>query len=676
MYNHFTLPLDAKKDMELFKQSFPNVREIVDSTYIKYTNAFMKMAEYKSIRNNANDILEDIDAYYTTIYQIHEVIGDDGYLPIRTSYQLFASPRIVTSDGFNFKTEDAINDPISGDLIESRLTSILYRANIAFKDEKTSPDEKNSICNELRSLIRLIASVSHPTVIGELISVFLSSKNYDIVFNDTFKHEIFEYLVVREGILLSKYSDYKSGESFRYVFSILSYYMDFEPIKIANGSYNWDGTIFANPVYDKDKKEIITKTIVEIISNEYNSQLGDFSNSQDVFVPDTPMFIDLLRYMREEITAWIKTPKKEDRKPIYFLSIIDMNEFLITIYRLGLQIGDMSPQTDKLREEIEANKDNKELEERSKERYMRFLKRKSMIGFLFEELGSNADLAYSVYNIEVVSYIMSNQPSLDNAMHDVWNNVTSLFCKRDKSSYLKAINTCYYHYGKTDISSEEVIPLTKIMNALVSIDNYSILSVSGCRTYEDFIAVYTTILDTFYREIKAIDSNIIGCIKYLNIKHTEKSVIDFTKEIISKYKDVTDKNIIPLLDKDYVRLLTAPDFISNFNSEDAIKQELSEYNECINKLERIVERVFKSLNKFKDDEVQLSYRNTRRDNRPPKDFWPITCSYDIPVNRDEELSEENLDERFHFGMTSEDILSGDYSGKARKSRMSVNNPCE
>lgn len=537
--------------MSIVKQNFGEFPRKLDG--IKYPRDNYPFEEalkyFDGIINEASRLTKDftdpqvvyneIESYHWSLLKLKKDLVSfvkakhDGHEPTavtlskRISIIYFEAPMIFDDTNSNFPSKDRFVAQHSNSYVESRFTHVFYITRKLLEEVNLEKDDENLIKERYLALLRAFIDVCHPNVASDIISGMKE-------LSDIYSHEIItnllDSLVIRYGMLITCYGNniYDDDKREENPFTILANSTCVDIIGILKGTSNYLDTVFGNTgaYTDSQIKKMFTDMVLNSIGYDVYSS-GDKKRRD--------LFIEILRTVRQAITAWIKADA--DRTPtIPVFDILDMPRFIDFVYRVGLGIGKIDEPIQAFDDKIEAIiSKKKELEKTDpdsieieildeklkKEQANRFeyLQNKSLIAFLLQEIVSNEKVLYQAMDIDTVFDIIINRPaSEDNAMYDVWHVVMSTFVKRDDTPHkVESPNPNYIHYLEGDISSPEAFYLSSLLAGCMHHQMPSFVAAAPIYDFETFEIAIRSVSDTMSRTNEVINTEIFRSL--YNIKY-------------------------------------------------------------------------------------------------------------------------------------------------------------
>lgn len=554
---------------------------------------------------------------------------NDVFIDVGISKLYLTFPGIYDKNSmYMFKSPDMVNQSVNSNF--TFVVDIAARYIMKHASEETNVA---AIRESIMDLFNTTALTFAPTVVADLLAAYIcdditvenqnkhASKNdipavslISLIFDDKISaiKMLFENLVVREGLILaSKNYEYKFDPDLRtdigiktsdLVFDKLGKYVIKDPEEILDdhNHNNWWDTILSNSVYDPYKKDLFTRALLNV------TVFGDSATEDNVIVA--------CRFIRKQITDWIKHKNLDERPDMpecfHYISMPTFMRYLYTygVYHVGDIEGTVNHFDNKIEsleksikenekkakefEEFLANrteeqkkepcdaieyagrvkKDTEELEnvKASKKHYLTL---KSLIAFLFEESISNEKISQMIFNFDTLLNILVFEPGVDNAMHDTYNGLTSLYVKRDfRPMGFDSINPYYMHYGIGDVVNENTIYLARLYSGLVHTNNSSRVALAAVYSFDEAVNVLNNVTTTKVRTNYAINYNIYKSYQSLSNELDRINNYDF-------------KDSDPEEDKDFAKF---DEFRKYITSEtDKIRENMITYNilEEIDKIE-------------------------------------------------------------------------------------------
>ena len=689
------IPECVKTDFSIAEKALKNVGTKADALEIIDDLIYSYGILNESRKNNFPDSKYISNGFSNIILLRDDVVDENCFC-------MSSKSSLISLRGTNFKGS-------------SPATFAIRKAFESCVNEKDS-DKINKIVESVKSLIATIVEYFDPSVVAILLSgLYKEYSETTTVFKDLFSYDnvkkLFETLIIHENIVYN--NKYLSADSsvgnifFKGVFCYEKSSLDLAKKILEKGKELKDILSISDRIpFDYYKENCITKTFIECML---------FQSDNTALYREKAK---ILKDIRENITKWIKHKDLSERPemPEYF-EFINMGNFVSTLYSSGIYIlGDIEKFTsekealmDDINKEIsdiekneeKSEEDNKKLDNLKqklasvKENYLSYLHLKSSISFLIEECTSNEKIATMVFEPENVVNMILREPGVDNAMHDTHTCLSSLFIKRDFAPVGSTpINPYYIHYYNNDIdqSSKEALYMSDILSSRANPFNRSLIATSGIKDmYSLSLAiaamkinifessnVVKEFIDTFkfacdeiksgYKDFKE-DGNIEieGFEEYISdleiISNKEDPIeFDILKNINSKTKDILDK-ISKCDDPIKLQLL-------NYSYFEYLKTYTDWYISYVSKVENFFgEFKFIASNaNGENDKCFSSAAISINENKPIKNFWPITQQYEFEIKEEPILKDPTDPNR--------DIKPGDIYHQRYGSRYSAAKNCD
>lgn len=473
----------------------------------------------------------------------------------------------------------------SPDMVARQLNSnFTFVVDIAARYIMKHLSEKENVTNIRESIMNLFNTTAltfAPSVVADILIAYLEDdlnvighnktksptdilelSFIDLIFYDktSAMKMLFENLVIREGLILSSNNyaymynpDLGTDIGFKtsdLVFDKLGKYIIKDPEEILDdhNHNNWWDTILSNSVYNNYKKDLFTRALL-------NTTVFDSGTEDNV--------IKATRFIRKQITDWIKHKNLDERPDMpECFHYISMPTFMRYLYTYGVyHVGDIEFVVNKydntienLEKEIKKDEDGikvikEELENRKKEENSNkiesvnyeaklkedtkelestkvakkhYLTLKSLIAFLFEESISNEKISQMVFNFDTLLNILVFEPGIDNAMHDTYNGLTSLYVKRDfKPMGFNSINPYFMHYGIGDVLNDDTKYLARLYSGLVHTNNSSRVAMAPVYGFEEAVNVLNMVTISKIRTNYAMNYNVFNSYRLLNVNSSK-----------------------------------------------------------------------------------------------------------------------------------------------------------
>lgn len=678
-----------------------------------------------------------------TSYHANDVFIDSGISKLFLTF-----PGIYDKNSmYMFKSPDMVANKVN-----SNFTFVVDIAARYIMKHLSEKENVNNIRESIMDLFNTTALTFAPDVVAELLEVYLEdeenviegnkhkSKNdtpsvslIDLIFDDktSAMKMLFENLVVREGIILASNNyaykfdpDCETEVGFKssdLVFDKLGKYIikDPEDILDDHNRNNWWDTILSNSVYTSYRMDLFTRALL-------NCTVFGTGNEDSV--------IKATRFIRKQVTDWIKHKNLDERprKPECF-EYISMPTFMRYLYTYGVyHVGDIEYMVNKFDQTIEkfekeikedeagAKALKEELEKREKEgntdpveaidydsrlkeatenlektkaSKKHYLTLKSLIAFLFEECISNEKISQMVFNFDTLLNILVFEPGVDNAMHDTYNGITSLYVKRDfRPMGFDSINPYFMHYGIGDVLNENTKYLARLYSGLVHTNNSSRVAMAPVYSFDEAVNVLNMVTISKARTNYANNYNIFKSYQSLSrdLSSMYYSFESYKPEEDKKYarfEDIkkyinseTDKvqenllsyNILDITDKleDDLKFLTAH---YKYGGKPYAVEQLEEVIKSVKFVEKSYQNILgvydKVISKF-DDSVQeyqgakILASNCRANGKKFFSLWPHIIQDSYPIDPAVDNTPRSIEEVHHenfMDLEPGDIDSGRYS---------------
>lgn len=589
--------------------------------------------------------------------------------------------------------------------------------------EEKDENKINEIITSVKSLIATIVEYFDPTVVAILLAgLYESYKDISAttVFKEVFSYEnikpLFETLIIHENLAYdNKYiAPYSSVGHvfFKSVFCYEKSSLDLAKKILKNGKELKDILSMSNKVpFEYYKEECITKTFIQCIL----LQSDNFALYREK--------AKILKDIRDNITSWIKHKDLSERPemPEYF-EFINMGNFISTLYSSGIYIlGDIEKFTsEKELEMIKLDKEIKDIEKKEqateedisnlntlknkyanvKEKHLSYLHMKSAISFLIEECTANEKIATMVFEPETVINMILREPGIDNAMQDTHTCISSLFIKRDFAPLGSSpVNPYYIHYSNNDVdqSSKEALYMSDILSSRANPFNRSLISTSGIKDMFSLsstiasikinIAECSEVIREKLDDFKSIAPAIEASIKDIKYQDLEKKQIEFMKDVdeyISDLKAIANKEepieieILKMVNNKTNEILDKIGEKGNdiwceelhYFALNTLRVYLNWYISYVEKTENFFgEFKFIASNANGDTDIcNSSAAISIGENKPLKNFWPITQQYEFKIEEDP-IPEDPTD-------PNRDIKPGDIYHQRYGSRYKASKNCD
>lgn len=709
---------EIKKSNDNFLEKFG--RENVEAGFIpECVNVDFNTAE-KALKNvgtkvDALEIIDDLIYSYGILNESRKNnFPDSKYISNGFSNIILLRDDIIDENCFCMSSSSSLISLHGTNFKGSSPVTFAIRKAFEYCVNEKDDDKINKIVESVKSLIATIVEYFDPSVVAILLSgLYKEYSETTTVFKDLFSYDnvkkLFETLIIHENLVYD--NKYLSADSsvgsifFKSIFCYEKSSLDLANKILEKGKELKDLLSISSRIpFDHYKENCITKVFIECMLSQ--------SNNTALYREKA----NILKDIRENITKWIKHKDLSERPemPEYF-EFINMGNFVSTLYSSGIYIlGDIEKFTsekealmtdldkeivDIEKKEEKSEEDNKNLNDLKqklatvKENYLSYLHLKSSISFLIEECTSNEKIATMVFEPETVISMLLREPGVDNAMHDTHTCLSSLFIKRDFAPIGSTpINPYYIHYYNNDIdqSSKEALYMSDILSSRANPFNRSLISTSGIKD------MYSLSLAIAAMKINIFESSSIVKEQFDKFK----SLID---EIKSNYKNLKEDNNIEIegfeayiSDLEIVFNKGYPiefNILKNINAKtNDILDKLSKYDESVKSLyyyycyglkvytDWYISYVSKVENFFGEFKFIASNANGENDkcfssaaisineNKPIKNFWPITQQYEFEIKEEPILKDPTDPNR--------DIKPGDIYHQRYGSRYSAAKNCD
>lgn len=565
---------------------------------------------------------------------------------------------IFDNEMCNFFTKD-----VPTTIKDGKSSRFTYLVTECLKDK----DTLDNTVAELTSLINTVIEYFDPQVVAKVLKSVIEANKKSEYFTDSRIRGYFESLVMREKVIYGNEINFVDDLVWFNYINII----DPSPIDILEDKYKlyWAEE---NGVKEYSKlKQFCTKIVI-------NGVLSSRVDPKDAF--------EVLRYIRNDVEDWHKHKDLSTRpeNPSSFEQI-DITQFVSVLYSNGMHvIGNTKQIVDKFDGIIEDQKKNlgtakteeekedtkkyiKEIEDRKTE-YLTF---KSLIAFLLQELTVNEKIAYKVFTPELVVDILVREPPKDFGLNDSNSCIGSLFTKRDFNPVGSTpINPYYIHYGHGDLSTPEAEFIATALSAHVHPGMKSIVALSGSYNFENLETTINSIKDAVIRAKDIAYSTITSWVNRVSSKNEkdrteiENTICGFkfddvetlaakSKELADKVKDAGNNNP-ELIDCGLLRILVEIETTSKW------------YCEYINSAKNIISQVEYVISNFTDPATISSARASINENKPLKNFWPITQQYEYEISED---PASNI-------VGEKPLEPGDIEHHRYGSRYTIQHPCD
>ena len=601
---------------------------------------------------------------YSELAASYERNGFGKTLPKAMSLIALSCSHVYDQEMCNFYTKDvgSNNDPLS-----SRFTYLVKRAS----DDIAKNKDDSELVESLTSLINTVVEYFDPRVVARVLAHIIPICKDSEYFTYERIRGYYESLVMRENVI---YGNSVSATStlvwLKFIDLINPSAMD-----ILTDKYK---LMWAR---DNGVREYA-------LIKDWTTQMildGIFKEN------DTSKSCEILRYIREDITKWIKHKDLSERpeNPSTF-EFIDMPSFMSAVYTTGIHsVGNTKEIVDKFdgiianHEESIKNGKLSESETESikktiedvKARKMEYLTFKSSIAFLIQECTSNEIVAGKVFSPELALEILVKEPPLDFGMNDSNSCVGSLYSKRDFNPISSSpINPYYLHYGIGDISSKETDYMSYGLASLVHPGMKSIVSLAGSKNFSTLQITIESIKEALVRAKEIVSDSVIGgANRIISLSKNNKFVLP------ENYSEMPFEYLLTSVEKikkEMEESSSSKDKLKEVSSEerglqiaiDDMYSTLKWYIGYVASAKNILSQIKFVIDNVSTDECIVSAAQSIKENKPLKNFWPITQQYEYEIEEDTaELSKNNYENTLEPG----DIQRHRYG-----SRYTMQTPCD
>lgn len=684
------IPECVKTDFYTAENALKNIGTKVDALEIIDDLIYSYGILNESRKNNFPDSKYISNGFSNIILLRDDIIDENCFC-------MSSSSSLISLHGTNFKGS-------------SPITFAIRKAFEACVNEKDD-DNITKIVESVKSLIATIVEYFDPSVVAILLSgLYKEYSETTTVFKDLFSYDnvkkLFETLIIHENLVYD--NKYLSADSsvgnifFKSIFCYEKSSLDLAKKILEKGKELKDLLSISSRIpFDYYKENSITKVFIECMLSQSNNTALYREKAK------------ILKDIRENITKWIKHKDLSERPemPEYF-EFINMGNFVSTLYSSGIyilgdiekftsekealmvdldkEISDIEKKEEKSEEDNEKLNNLKQKHAAVKENYLSYLHLKSSISFLIEECTSNEKIATMVFEPETVISMILREPGVDNAMHDTHTCLSSLFIKRDFSPIGSTpINPYYIHYYNNDIdqSSKEALYMSDILSSRANPFNRSLISTSGIKDMYSLSSAIAAMkinifessnivkeqIDKFKSIIDEIKSNYETLKKDNDIEGFEEYISDL--EIVSNKEYPIEFNVLKninaktndILDK-LSKCDEAPSLYYHYFYD--LKVYTDWYISYVSKVENFFgEFKFIASNaNGENDKCLSSAAISINENKPIKNFWPITQQYEFEIKEEPILKDPTDPNR--------DIKPGDIYHQRYGSRYSAAKNCD
>ena len=719
-------------DNELFQKEYPdkviNISEYIDRMQQSkvFVGALPKDEEseaslftYEKIKSMIEETISSYDLLKNRLMEYYKSIGgidtpnvcvsrgiSELYLLCPNAYD----KNTVT----NYSSFDTIvlNNGVSA--ASSKVTFV-----IALISEKMKEENVEEVKALIKSLLFTIANTFNPNVVADLIANLMDVDVIDYIFRedvDSLMKELYETLVMREGIFLSIDENYfgalnKGFRTTDLTAYKLARFVFVKPEQILDDKnhFNWFGTILNPPVYDKYRKDLYTHILLSMVHST-TIKIG----TETVY----EAMDNANRIIRKSVTDWIKVPDISKRPAVpEVFNYINITPYLKSIYTHALwDIGDMPTYVDPVEAakdaaEEEYNKvkadwdakctsENKPTEEdktnlyaKKKEKdtalavYKARLRHKSLIAFLFEEILSNEKVVAMTFDFDLVAFILAFEPNIDNAMHDTHSCVSALYNKRDfKPLGVESVNPFYMHANEGDIISEKTKYLAHAMSGVA---NYNMGSRIACSFMNTPVEVANVIASVEYSSMRAkisiqkllstYSANAISLAGNKVVVDAFDKIEAFNK-LVDSLKDFNttiaeSRNNLLVMINDFIKYSDEFD-MSGYDNGSAgyfynfkktlknLRTFIIAYEDTVWGEDNVFTQIRKILERLNSETAVIAARGDIEAGKRQYSLWPRINQYDYPIMTTDEDNIKSKEETAHenfFDIQPGDIKSGRYN---------------
>lgn len=696
------------------------IPKCVNEDFVTVKNTLTKI-------NSKVNVIEMIDDLIYTYDVLNESrknnFPNTNYISHGFSNIILLRDSIVDENCICMSTKQYMIGPYHGGSEFSSPTTFVIKKAYEEYSKETDEQKANEILNNVKSLIATIVEYFDPYVVSILLSALFNhyGKN-DNPFGEIFSYEsmkkYFETLIIHENIeYANKYLN--KNNSVGYVFFVRIFCKEDSIFDMADKILDKGLelkeilSLSTKIPFEIYKDEDITKTLINCFLSQANNIFS--------YKPKAA----ILKKIRENITSWIKHKDISTRPEMpEFFEFINMGQFVSILYDTGIYVlGNIEDFVNDKEENIKLteqkinelekqpksdSEENDEIDdqiallksqlEKLKEEHISYLYMKSSISFLIEECTANEKIARMVFKPETVASMILREPGVDNAMHDTHTCISSLFVKRDfKPLASVPVNPYYIHYYNDDIdqSSNEALYIADIMSACANPFNRSLISTAGIK---DMFSLSTTIssIKMNVTQSRNIVKDVFNAYKDVmnDISSLYKQVVDSFKDSEVKFEiedfDKYAEDLKGVFESDEIDL----DILKKIQSKNReIEKEINsfEYDLEISKLFKCLNRLFVYVDWYIDyvdkvenflgefrfitnaangesEECNRSAEISVKENKPLKNFWPITQQYEFKIE-EEPIPEDPTD-------PYRDVKPGDIYHQRYGSRYKASKHCD
>jgi len=687
------MPKDEESEASLF--TYEKIKSMIEET----------ISSYDLLKNRLMEYYKSIGGIDTPNVCVSRGISEL-YLLCPNAYD----KNTVT----NYSSFDTIvlNNGVSA--ASSKVTFVM-----ALISEKMKEENVEEVKDLIKSLLFTIANTFNPNVVADLVANLMDVGVIDYIFRedvDSLMKELYETLVMREGIFLSTDENYfgalnKGFKTTDLTAYKLARFVFVKPEQILDDKnhFNWFGTILNPPVYDKYRKDLYTHILLSMVHST-TIKIG----TETVY----EAMDNANRIIRKSVTDWIKVPDISKRPAVpEVFNYINITPYLKSIYTHALwDIGDMPTYVDPVEAakdaaEEEYNKvkadwdakctsENKPTEEdktnlyaKKKEKdtalavYKARLRHKSLIAFLFEEILSNEKVVAMTFDFDLVAFILAFEPNIDNAMHDTHTCVTALYNKRDfKPLGVESVNPFYMHANEGDIISEKTKYLAHAMSGIA---NYNMGSRIACSFMNTPVEVANVIASVEYSSMRAkisiqkllstYSANAISLAGNKVVVDAFDKIEAFNK-LVDSLKDFNttvaeSRNNLLVMINDFIKYSEEFDmsgydngsvgYFYNFKKTlKNLRTFIIAYEDTVWGEDNVFTQIRKILERLNSETAVIAARGDIEAGKRQYSLWPRINQYDYPIMTTDEDNIKSKEETAHenfFDIQPGDIKSGRYN---------------
>lgn len=575
-----------------------------------------------------------------------------------------ACSHVYDEEMCNFFTKDSANN--NRNPLSSRFTYLVKRAS----DDIAANKEDASLPESLGALINTVIEYFDPRAVSKVLESVIPTCGESGYFTDERVRGYFEALVMRENVVYGNtVNSINNLVWIKYIRLINLSAMDVLTNKV--------------DVYWAEKNGVREYALIKDIMTQIVID--------GIFKSDVKSATDILRYMRENVTSWIKHKDLSERRPNCpeVFDLIDMNSFMSSLYTMGIHaVGNTKELVNKFDSIIETYekqlKESKTEDDKAninrqlegvKSRKTEYLTFKSLIAFFIQECTSNELVAYKAFSPDVAVEYLIKEPPLDFGMNDSNSCVGSLFSKRDFTPIGSTpINPYYLHYGIGDISSPEADYMAYSLSSLVHPGMKSIIALAGSKNFATLQITIESVKEALVRAKEIASDEIIGSINRLksfdkdntfaipeDCKSFEKIaelLEGFKSKCSEMLKEENGKSEDPIPSNQMNIRKISVDIDSAYSTAKWYLDYVASAKNILSQIEYVIDSI-------SSEQCMSSAHTSISEEKPLKNFWPITQQYEYEIEEPDGHAEYETP-----------LEPGDIERHRYGSRFTTQHPCD